>query len=57
MFVSIVSGVLSACFNFGLEAGKPMANVANDIWKAANPGEGEFLFRIMLSMLCCCGVD
>ena len=25
MFVSIVSGVLSACFNFGLEAGQPMA--------------------------------
>jgi L-rhamnose-H+ transport protein len=45
MFVSIVSGVLSACFNFGLEAGKPLAMVANDAWKAANPGEGEFLFR------------
>ncbi|WP_257668936.1 L-rhamnose/proton symporter RhaT [Parapedobacter tibetensis] len=43
--VAIVSGVLSACFNFGLEAGKPMANVANDIWKATNPGEGEFLFQ------------
>ena len=38
MFVSIVSGVLSACFNFGLEAGKPMADVANEAWKAANPG-------------------
>ncbi len=45
MFVSIVSGVLSACFNFGLEAGKPLALVANEAWKAANPGEGEFLFR------------
>ncbi len=45
MFVSIVSGVLSACFNFGLEAGKPMAMVANEIWKTANPNEGEFLFR------------
>jgi len=45
MFVSIVSGVLSACFNFGLEAGQQMAHVANDAWKAANPGEGEFLFR------------
>ena len=45
MFVSIISGVLSACFNFGLEAGQPMAIEANDIWKAANPGEGEFLFR------------
>jgi L-rhamnose-H+ transport protein len=45
MFVSIISGILSACFNFGLEAGKPMANVANEVWKAANPGEGEFLFQ------------
>lgn len=45
MLVSIVSGVLSACFNFGLEAGQSMAVVANDAWKAANPGEGEFLYR------------
>lgn len=43
--VAIISGVLSACFNFGLEAGKPMANVANDLWKAANVGQGEFLYR------------
>ena len=45
MFVSIVSGVLSACFNFGLEAGQSMGAVANEAWKAANPGEGEFLYR------------
>jgi L-rhamnose-H+ transport protein len=45
MLVSIVSGVLSACFNFGLEAGQSMATVANDAWVAANPGEGEFLYR------------
>ncbi|KAA8486658.1 L-rhamnose-H+ transport protein [Arcticibacter tournemirensis] len=45
LFVSIVSGVLSACFNFGLEAGKPMAEVANSIWKSSNPGKGEFLFQ------------
>lgn len=43
--VAVISGVLSACFNFGLEAGKPMAMVANDAWKAANPGQGEFLFQ------------
>jgi L-rhamnose-H+ transport protein len=45
MLVSIVSGVLSACFNFGLEAGQSMATIANDAWVAANPGEGEFLYR------------
>jgi L-rhamnose-H+ transport protein len=45
MFVSIVSGVLSACFNFGLEAGKPMAELANQLWKTANPNDGEFLYQ------------
>ncbi|MDO9373482.1 MAG: L-rhamnose/proton symporter RhaT [Ferruginibacter sp.] len=45
LVVSIISGVLSACFSFGIEAGTSMGIVANDVWKAANPGEGEFLFR------------
>ena len=45
MFVAIVSGVLSACFNFGLEAGQSMAVIANDAWKSLHPGEGEFLYR------------
>ncbi|MGZ4021303.1 MAG: L-rhamnose/proton symporter RhaT [Flavisolibacter sp.] len=43
--VAIISGVLSACFNFGLEAGKSMADVANKIWVDAHPSQGEFLFR------------
>ncbi len=43
--VAIISGILSACFNFGLESGQPMAKVANDIWTTANPGQGEFLYR------------
>jgi L-rhamnose-H+ transport protein len=46
LFVAIVSGILSACFNFGIESGKPMADAANTIWKAANPTEtGNFLFQ------------
>lgn len=45
LLVSIISGVLSACFNFGLEAGKPMADTANEIWKVANPGQGNFLYQ------------
>lgn len=45
MLVSIVSGILSACFNFGLEAGKPLAAIANETWKAAHPGEGQFLYQ------------
>jgi L-rhamnose-H+ transport protein len=45
MTVAIISGVLSACFNFGIEAGQSMSVVANDAWKALHPGEGEFLYR------------
>lgn len=45
LIIAVISGILSSFFNFGIEAGKPMAEVANGIWKAANPGEGEFLFQ------------
>ncbi len=45
LLVSIISGVLSACFNFGLEAGKPMAELANNLWKSAHAGQGEFLYQ------------
>lgn len=45
LLVSIVSGVLSACFSFGIEAGSPLSVAANEIWKVSHPGEGEFLFR------------
>lgn len=45
MTVAIISGVLSACFNFGLEAGAPMKSVADAAWKKANPAATEnFLF-------------
>ena len=39
LIVCIISGILSACFNFGIEAGTAMAEVANQLWKAANPTE------------------
>ncbi|MGZ3757337.1 MAG: L-rhamnose/proton symporter RhaT [Mucilaginibacter sp.] len=45
IFVAIVSGVLSACFNFGIEAGKSMADTANAVWMAAHPAQGTFLFQ------------
>ena len=45
LILAIISGVLSACFSFGIEAGSSMGAHANDLWKAVNPGEGEFLFR------------
>jgi L-rhamnose-H+ transport protein len=45
IFVAIVSGVLSACFNFGIEAGKTMADTANEVWKATHPAQGNFLYQ------------
>jgi len=45
LILAVISGVLSACFSFGIEAGTEMGVVANDAWKAAHPGQGEFLFR------------
>ena len=45
LIVAIISGVLSACFSFGIEAGSSMGSFANEAWKVANPGQGEFLFR------------
>lgn len=45
LLVAIISGVLSACFSFGIEAGTPMSVVANEAWKAVHPNEGEFLYR------------
>jgi L-rhamnose-H+ transport protein len=46
LILAVISGVLSACFSFGIEAGSTMGATANELWKAANPSEaGEFLFR------------
>ena len=45
LIVAVISGVLSACFSFGIEAGASMGEVANNVWKVANPGQGEFLFK------------
>jgi L-rhamnose-H+ transport protein len=45
LVLAIISGVLSACFSFGIEAGNTMGVQANEAWKIVNPGQGEFLFR------------
>lgn len=45
LIIAVISGILSSFFNFGIEAGKPLAIVANEAWKAINPGQGEFLFQ------------
>lgn len=46
LIVCIISGILSAGFNYGIEAGSALAAVANGIWKEAHPREtGNFLFR------------
>lgn len=44
LVVATISGILSACFNYGIEAGKPMAEIANAAWQATHPGEGNFLY-------------
>jgi L-rhamnose-H+ transport protein len=46
LIVCTISGILSACFNYGIEAGTPMAEAANNLWKSAHPQENvEFLFQ------------
>lgn len=46
LIVCTLSGILSACFNYGIEAGTPMAEKANEIWKASNPSATtEFLYQ------------
>jgi L-rhamnose-H+ transport protein len=45
LVLAIISGVLSACFSFGIESGTSMGVTANEVWKAAHPNKGEFLFR------------
>jgi L-rhamnose-H+ transport protein len=46
LVLAIVSGVLSACFSFGIEAGSSMAEQANAAWLTRNPNATEgFLYR------------
>ena len=45
LVIAVFSGILSSFFNFGIEAGKPMAEIANEAWKSLNPNQGEFLYQ------------
>jgi len=46
LIVCIISGILSACFNYGIEAGSSMADAADQMWKSAHPLETvNFLYR------------
>jgi L-rhamnose-H+ transport protein len=46
LVVCIISGILSACFNYGIEAGSPMAHAANAIWQQSHPGATtKFLYQ------------
>jgi L-rhamnose-H+ transport protein len=51
LVIAVISGVLSACFSFGIEAGKPMATMANEAWKALNPDGGNFLYQNNVSYI------
>ncbi|HEY9007772.1 MAG TPA: L-rhamnose/proton symporter RhaT [Ohtaekwangia sp.] len=47
LLVAIISGVLSACFNFGIEAGKPMAEAA--VAHGSNPlFQNNVIFVVLL---------
>lgn len=47
LVVATISGILSACFNFGIEAGKPMAEIA--VQKGANPlFQNNVIFIVVL---------
>jgi len=46
LIVCTISGILSACFNYGIEAGSPMAQTANALWKQGHPGvTTNFLYQ------------
>jgi L-rhamnose-H+ transport protein len=58
LVVAIVSGILSACFNFGIEAGKPMA--ASAIQQGMNPlFQNNVIYVVLLwgglttNLVCC----
>ncbi|HEY9048776.1 MAG TPA: L-rhamnose/proton symporter RhaT [Ohtaekwangia sp.] len=47
LIVAVISGVLSACFNFGIEAGKPMAEAA--VANGSNPlFQNNVIFVVLL---------
>ncbi|SEL47983.1 L-rhamnose-H+ transport protein [Chitinophaga rupis] len=47
LLVATVSGILSACFNFGIEAGKPMAEIA--VQQGSNPlFQNNVIFVVLL---------
>jgi L-rhamnose-H+ transport protein len=48
LIVCTISGILSACFNYGIEAGSAMAQEANRLWHVAHPeadAATKFLFQ------------
>jgi L-rhamnose-H+ transport protein len=47
LIVATISGILSACFNFGIEAGKPMAEIA--VQQGSNPlFQNNVIFVVLL---------
>lgn len=46
LIVCIVSGILSAGFNYGIEAGSALSEEANRMWQAAHPDQSiNYIFR------------
>lgn len=51
VLLAIISGLFSACFNFGIEAGSEIANNAEHIWQSTNHVNSNFLFKNNLSFV------
>jgi L-rhamnose-H+ transport protein len=46
LIICTVSGILSACFNYGIEAGSSMAATANQLWHQVHPDVStKFLYQ------------
>ena len=46
LIVCTISGILSACFSYGIDAGSPMSETANHLWKASHPeATTNFLYQ------------
>jgi L-rhamnose-H+ transport protein len=46
LIICVLSGILSACFNYGIEAGSSMAATANQLWHQVHPEVStKFLYQ------------
>lgn len=49
LIVAVIAGLLSACMNFGLEAGKPIATIAKETFKAPDLWKNTAVLVVVLA--------